>query len=121
MNTPNYIADMKTSEFIRNAVDTHLSPDGKDYPERKQDMFICIALLHYKHSLGIHAGQCEAYDKAHILIQQELLEYQEMCRSSMQYTTIGNILGGQWDGEDLQAFRYMYAEMLACYFESLGD
>lgn len=121
MNTVTTASIMKTSEFIRNAVDAHLSADGIDHPVQEQDSFICIALLHYKHSLGVYAGQCEAYDKARPMIEQELQEYQKLHSSTTHYHTIGNILKWEWEGEELQAFRFMYAEMLACYFESIGD
>lgn len=120
MNTQD-VSTMKTSEFIRNTVDAHLSTDGVDRIDYQVDAFICIALLHYKHSIGCYSAFCRPYDKAKEIIEQELLEYQQQRSALIAYTTIGNVLEHELTGEELQAFRFMYAEMLACYFESIGD
>lgn len=120
MNTQD-VSTMKTSEFIRNAVDAHLSTDGIDKIDPQVDAFICIALLYYKHSIGCYSAICRPYDKAKEIIEQELLEYQQQRRATITYTTIGSILERELSGEELQAFRFMYAELLAYYFESIGD
>ena len=120
MNTVD-LTTMKTSEFIRNAVDAHLSTDGVDKIDHQVDAFICNALRHYKHSIDIYAASPKAYENAKEIIEQELLEYQQQRRATITCTTIGNVLEHELSGEELQAFRFMYAEMLAYYFDSIGD
>lgn len=116
--TVNTASTMKTSELIRNAVDAHLWNGVDDRCAVVGSApYLCCALSTYSDG-SLQARMVVA------LIEEELAQYRKENPTALpddRNLPIGATLNWQWTGEDLQAFRFMYAEMLACYFESIGD
>ena len=112
---------MKTSELIRAAVDTHLWDGIIDRDSLESDggkiPYLCCVLSTY-------SGDNPQAQVVATMIQEELEQYRKENPSGVcddRRWPIGSTLNWQWVGAELQAFRFMYAEMLACYFESIGD
>ena len=114
---------MKTSEFIRNAVDAHLASDRDMERSYYASRFLCMALAFYNNEAkGEYTKQLKAASE---VIALEIAEYacQYMVPDPGRITyTIAQISGVDlYDYESIQALRFLFAENIAHYFESLGD
>lgn len=105
-------AAMKTSEFIRNAVDQYLSPEyGTDIYQ------LCVVINTYERDCDSgDAADCGF--KARAAIKEQLSNQLTM---SSAYALVFPAEEYENYRQDAQAIRFMYADFLAHYFESEGD
>lgn len=106
---------MKTSEFIRNAVDLHLAPDYQTYRDdvtgSVQTPHLCNVITRYHmFTDSKYSEQCRKADK---LIS-------ECLRDVKPSASIKTSLGISSETE-AQEVRFMCAEFMALYFEDQGD
>jgi hypothetical protein len=108
---------MKTSEFIRQAVDAFLSPlSAMEYDDIKS-IFICICLDRYQIGNDLPASQADSVEKL-ILKDIEALGYSGRSLYSGAAQKWAN---ERIDQDEFQQVRFMYAEFLALEFEDMGD
>lgn len=114
---------MKTSAFIRKAVDSYLLYTAEDRLIGHRETFLCACLQAQADKMGtLEAHECSKKAKAIIFTELEAayrVRYPYQAPTTVH--TIGIALGHAIRNEELQCFRFMYAEMLACYFESIDD
>ena len=109
---------MKTSEFIRTAVDQYLSPvKTVDFINRKAPApYLCICLEKLK---AEYAGTT-FWPESHHISQV----FQDTICEDIGNCTVGTALldaGYYCTHEEIQQIRFMYAEFIALEFEDAGD
>lgn len=116
---------MKTSEFIRHAVDAYLSDKHLELgmmPTRPNDtMYLCLAFNNARLEFG--KKQEDQLRKAEQFIANILKD--NGCVLDSSFYVVGS-KAGYWKSrgecsKELQEIRFMLAEFMAHYFEDQGD
>lgn len=118
---------MKTSEFIRAAVDTCLHPNASEYKysdEGTISPYLCIALAHYN-AINRYKYE-EQRNKVRAVIDELVTSMSSMysnifmAAESSGFISTRKLNKMEASGET-QQIRFMLAEFMALYFEDQGD
>lgn len=110
---------MKTSEFIRAAVDAHLAPSYVS-AESEEETALCFAFIA---AVRCGIGDKALSTKAADCVQECLLDVTSLhatIYSYFRYTDRSMVLTGQ-GAPHVQMFRFMLAEFIALMLEDEGD
>lgn len=118
---------MKTSEFIRAAVDTCLIPNAREYVysgERNNSPYLCVALAYYN-DLNDWKYE-EQRRKARIVIDELVTGISPLHTNIFSAGHAAGIVSRDEyhrleKSGDSQQIRFMLAEFIALSFEDLGD
>ena len=106
---------MKTSEFIRRAVDESLAANEKEKWDGKcRGLCASLRFTMLKLQPTKYPGNTREYKRAHELIVLELDRQIPLNRSWFMFPA-------HYSYEDKQACRFMFAEFMALYFEDQND
>lgn len=109
---------MKTSEFIRAAVDAHLSPDcvSREVDKERALCFVFQAAVR----LDPTQRMC-AFKAANNVLQalNDVTRWHSIIAGYLQATDPAIYLGD--DGKNIQAVRFMLADFIALMLEDEGD
>lgn len=107
---------MKTSKIIRDRIDVLLvhpdmfaTPQEFDNFDNSDRRFLCRLF--------------DGYDNILAYIQEDLIENAEVNGRAASVITAGNVTARPHESYEqrTQEFRFLYAEFMAYYFESIGD
>lgn len=110
---------MKTSEFIRKAIDSHMIATIKQYysnDEWYSSPYICDCLDEM--DVATRFENAEAVDSVKELFIRPEIGEKEWCLFYMGNYLESNDAKGYFE---CQSIRFMFMELIACYYESIGD